>query len=159
MNIKYLRERIHKPQPRLLCVKDFATEVFLVCYDKRMNNSQELIKKYLDERDWNNLVPADIAKSIMIEGAELLELFQWKNHTVDEINADPALKLNMQKEIADVIIYATELAIHLDINVTEAIKMKIEHNAKKYPALKIKDSKSGDDFYMDQKMKYRKEGK
>ena len=124
-----------------------------------MNDSQELIKKYLDERDWNNLVPADIAKSIMIEGAELLELFQWKNHTVEEINADPALKLNMQKEIADVVIYAIELAIHLDLDIGEAIKMKIEHNAKKYPASKIKDSKSGDDFYIDQKMKYRKEGK
>lgn len=124
-----------------------------------MNDSQELIKNYLDERDWNNLVPADIAKSIMIEGAELLELFQWKNHTVEEINTDPALKLNMQKEIADVIIYAIELAIHLDINVSEAIRLKIEHNVKKYPASKVKDSKSGDDFYMDQKMKYRKEGK
>ena len=40
----------------------------------------------------------------MIEGAELLELFQWKNHIVAEINANPALKLNMQKEIADVVI-------------------------------------------------------
>lgn len=41
-----------------------------------MNDSQRLIKAYLDERDWNNLEPANIAKSIMIEGAELLELFQ-----------------------------------------------------------------------------------
>ena len=124
-----------------------------------MNDSQDLIKKYLDVRDWNNLVPADIAKSIMIEGAELLELFQWKNHTVAEINADPALKLNMQKEIADVVIYAMELAIHLDINMSEAIKMKIDHNSKKYPASKIKDAKFGDDFYMGQKIKYRKQGK
>ena len=102
---------------------------------------------------------ADIAKSIMIEGAELLGLFRWKNHTVEEITMDPSIKLNMQKEIADVIIYAIELAIHLDINVSEVIKLKIKHNAKKYPALKIKDSKSGDDFYMNQKMKYRKAGK
>ena len=123
-----------------------------------MNESQELIKKYLDERDWNNLEPADIAKSIMIEGAELLELFQWKNHTVEEINADPALKLHIQKEIADVVIYATELAVHLDIDMGEAVRLKLEHNAKKYPAAAIKDSKSGDDFYMDQKLKYRKEG-
>lgn len=122
-----------------------------------MKDSQKLVKAYLDERNWNNLVPADIAKSIMIEGAELLELFQWKNHTVAEINANPELKLHMQKEIADVMIYAIELAIHLDIDVNEAIKLKIEHNATKYPATKIKDS--GDEFYMDQKMKYRQEGK
>lgn len=123
-----------------------------------MNDSQTLIKQYLDERNWNNLVPADMAKSIMIEGAELLELFQWKNHTVEEIHANPELKLNIQKEIADVIIYAIELAIHLDIDVSEAVKMKIDHNAKKYPASQIKDASTGDDFYMDQKMKYRKDG-
>lgn len=124
-----------------------------------MNDSQDLIRNYLNERNWNNLVPADIAKSIMIEGAELLELFQWKNHTVEEINANPDLKFKMQKEIADVIIYAIELAIHLDINVSEAVAQKIEHNAKKYPASRVKDTVSGDDFYNDQKMKYRKEGK
>ena len=121
-----------------------------------MNDIQKLIKAYLEERNWNNLEPADMAKSIMIEGAELLELFQWKNYSVSEINADPTLKLNIQKEIADVVIYAIDLAIHLDIDISEAIKMKIEHNAKKYPASKIKDAESGDDFYMDQKMKYRK---
>jgi NTP pyrophosphatase (non-canonical NTP hydrolase) len=124
-----------------------------------MNDSQRLIKAYLDERRWNKLEPADIAKSIMIEGAELLELFQWKNHSTEEINANPELKLNMQKEIADVVIYAIELAIRLDIDITEAVKLKIEHNAKKYPAAKITDSKSGGNFYIDQKMKYRKKGK
>jgi len=124
-----------------------------------MNDSQLLIKEYLDERNWNNLEPANIAKSIMIEGAELLALFQWKNHSVVEINSNPELKLKMQKEIADVIIYAIELAVHLDIDASEAVKLKIEHNAKKYPALKIKDAKSNKDFYTEQKMKYRKEGK
>ncbi len=123
-----------------------------------MNDIQQQIKTYLDERDWNNLEPADIAKSIMIEGAELLELFQWKNHTVEEINADPTLKLNMQKEIADVVIYAIELAIHLNVDISEAVRLKLEHNAKKYPAEKVKDSTAGDDFYREQKMKYRKAG-
>lgn len=124
-----------------------------------MNSSQKLITEYLRERDWNNLSPADIAKSIMIEGGELLELFQWKNHTVEDINSDPALKLSIQKEIADVAIYAIELAIHLDINIDQAIKTKLEHNAKKYPASKIKDPVTGDKFYMNQKKKYRKERK
>jgi len=124
-----------------------------------MNETQRLVKAYLDERDWNHLAPADIAKSIMIEGAELLELFQWKNHTVEEINADPLLKQNMQKEIADVVIYAIELAVHLDIDIDEAVKLKIEHNEKKYPASKVKGSTIVNDFYMSQKAKYRKEKK
>ncbi|RWZ78939.1 MAG: nucleotide pyrophosphohydrolase [Candidatus Microsaccharimonas sossegonensis] len=113
----------------------------------------------MDDRNWNNLQPADIAKSIMIEGAELLELFQWKNYTVQEINTDPSLKLNMQKEIADVVIYAIELAVHLDIDITEAVQLKVEHNVKKYPASKMKDAATSNEYYMKQKMKYRKERK
>ncbi len=124
-----------------------------------MNDIQKLIEEYLRERNWNNLPPADIAKSIMIEGGELLELFQWKNHTVEDIKNDPELKLSIQKEIADVAIYAIELANHLDIDMSEAIRLKIEHNAKKYPAAKIKDPTSGDEFYMSQKAEYRKKKK
>ncbi len=111
------------------------------------------------ERDWYPLEPSNLAKSIMIEGAELLELFQWKNHSIEEINANSELKLNLQKEIADVMIYAIELAIHLDIDVSEAISWKLEHNRLKYPAEKVSDKKSGDKFYLDQKLKYRSEGK
>jgi NTP pyrophosphatase (non-canonical NTP hydrolase) len=133
-----------------------------VCYTSLMADIQKQIADYLDERGWNNLQPSDLAKSVMIEGAELLELFQWKNFTVDEINKDPELKLKIQKEMADVMIYCTELAIHLDIDVEEAMKKKLEHNAKKYPAEEIKKSrndKASDSYYMKRKMEYRKTGK
>jgi len=124
-----------------------------------MNTTQQLVKDYLDERNWNNLAPANMAKSIMIEGAELLEHFQWINHSVDDINADPALKLNIQKEMADVVIYALELAVHLDIDMSEAVRLKLEHNAAKYPAVEMKNADSSSAYYMAQKMKYRSEGK
>lgn len=117
------------------------------------------ILAYLVERGWYPLKPADLAKSIMIEGAELLELFQWKDYSIEEINADPELRLNLQKEIADVMIYAIELAVHLDIDVSKAISQKLEHNRLKYPAEKVSDKKSGDKFYKDQKLKYRGKGK
>jgi len=120
-----------------------------------MDDVSKEIKQYLLERDWYGLEPGDMAKSIMIEGAELLELFQWKNHSVDEINADPALKQNLQNELADVMIYAIELAVHLDIDIEEAIKSKLEHNRKKYPADKVADKKTGEDFYISQKKRYR----
>lgn len=124
-----------------------------------MNDVQSEIKAYLEERGWDNLPPADIAKSIMIEGAELLEKFQWKNYSVDEIKADTKLLSDIKKEMADVVIYAIELAVHLDIDMTEAIQQKLQHNSKKYPAEEIKNAESLDDFYMSQKKKYRLEGK
>ena len=91
----------------------------------------------------------------MIEGAELLELFQWKNYSVEDINADQKIKTNLKNELADVMIYAIELGVHLDIDISEAIKQKLEHNRKKYPVEGVANKDSGDDFYMKQKMKYR----
>lgn len=123
-----------------------------------MKELEHEIKEYLIERNWYGLEPSDLAKSIMIEGAELLELFQWKNYSVEDINADEKLKTNLKKELADVMIYAIELGVHLDVDISEAIKQKLEHNRKKYPVEGVVNKESGADFYMKQKMKYRKNG-
>jgi len=123
-----------------------------------MNDLEKEVREYLVERNWFGLEPANMAKSVMIEGAELLELFQWKNYTVEEINADEELKLNIKKELADVMIYAIELALHLDINVNEAIRYKLEHNRKKYTVTGVTNKDSGKDFIKSQKKKYRELG-
>jgi dCTP diphosphatase len=122
---------------------------------------QEKIMLYLKERDWDKLRPTDLAKSVMIEGAELLEHFQWNDYTAEEINSDPDLRLKIQKEMADVMIYCTELAVHLDIDIEEAMVQKLEHNAQKYPAEEIqkhRGEKTRDSFYLKRKMAYRKAG-
>ena len=124
-----------------------------------MKDLEREIKKFLVERNWYRLEPADLAKSIMIEGAELLELFQWKNYSVDDINADEKLKANLKKELADVMIYAIELGLRLDIDIREVIERKLEHNRKKYPVEGVAQKDSGHAFYIKQKMKYRRAGK
>lgn len=120
-----------------------------------MKDLEKEVKEYLAERGWYGLEPADMAKSLMIEGAELLEIFQWKNHTATEISANKELKHNLQNELADVMIYAIELAVHLDIDLAAAIRAKLEHNRKKYPAEKMLTD-SANDFYLKQKSAYRK---
>lgn len=64
-----------------------------------MKELEQEIKEYLIERNWYNLEPADLAKSIMIEGAELLELFQWKNYSIEDINSDEKLKRILKKSL------------------------------------------------------------
>ena len=54
-----------------------------------MKELEQYILQYLQERGWDNLKPVDIAKSIMIEGAELLEVFQWTNQSLGEVKNDP----------------------------------------------------------------------
>ena len=88
---------------------------------------QELIK-FQSDRDWKKFhTPENLAKSISIESAELLEHFQWeKDYDVAEV-AD---------ELADVLNYCFLMAIELDLDVKEIILNKMEKNAIKYPPKK-----------------------
>ncbi|WIM40333.1 nucleotide pyrophosphohydrolase [Paenibacillus sp. PK4536] len=103
-----------------------------------MSDIQFLIHKineFRDERDWRQYHnPKDLAISISIEAAELLEDFQW-------INNEEALKKNkenIREEIADVLIYSLMLCSDLDLDVKQIIEEKIIKNAKKYPVINIK---------------------
>ncbi|MFJ7640242.1 nucleotide pyrophosphohydrolase [Peribacillus sp. NPDC097225] len=98
-----------------------------------MNDIQGLIKvinEFRDERDWRQYHnPKDLAISISIEAAELLEDFQW-------INNEQALKENKEnihEEIADVLIYSLMLCSDLGLDVKEIIEEKIVKNGTKYP--------------------------
>jgi NTP pyrophosphatase (non-canonical NTP hydrolase) len=116
------------------------------------------IKHYLDERGWNQLKPGDIAKSITIEAAELLELFQWSNPDLETVQQDAQLMSELKKEVADVMIYAMELGVLLNFNIEEAIREKLEHIKKKYPAevMKQDDKASGShSAYLQIKKAYR----
>ncbi|HBB49400.1 TPA: hypothetical protein DEQ22_00640 [Candidatus Nomurabacteria bacterium] len=53
-----------------------------------MKKYEKHIKKYLKERRWDNLRPADLAKSISIEATELLEIFQWTNQSLKDVKKD-----------------------------------------------------------------------
>ena len=98
-----------------------------------MINMDELkseIIRFQKERDWKKFhTPENLAKSISIEAAELLEHFQWgKNYKIDEVS----------EELADVLIYCMYMADALDLDIQEIILNKMEKNAIKYPVDKSK---------------------
>lgn len=89
------------------------------------------IKKFNTERNWGKFhTPSNLAKSISIESAELLECFQWDEENF-EIN-------DVYEELADVFTYCFQLAITLDVNPKEIILNKLEKTKKKYPVDKAK---------------------
>lgn len=98
-----------------------------------MSDIQSLINtvnEFRDERNWRQYHnPKDLAISISIEAAELLEDFQW-------INSEKALNENnenIREEIADVLIYSLMLCSDLELDVKEIVEEKILKNGKKYP--------------------------
>ena len=91
------------------------------------------IRKFTDDREWNQFhSPANLAKSIVIEAAELLECFQWTDEEYD--------LQHIKEELADVIIYSQDLLDKLDLDVDEIVNMKITMNEEKYPVEKAKGS-------------------
>jgi NTP pyrophosphatase (non-canonical NTP hydrolase) len=81
---------------------------------------------FRNSRGWDkHHTPSNLAKSISIESAELLELFQW-----DE---NPKNIERIKEELADVLIYSITLAETLELNINEIILEKIVKNGIKYP--------------------------
>jgi len=89
------------------------------------------IRKFTEDRDWDQFhSPANLAKSIVIEAAELLECFQWSDEQYD--------LQNIKEELADVIVYSQNLLDKLGLDADEIINMKMDQNEAKYPVEKAK---------------------
>ena len=89
----------------------------------------ERVIKFRDERDWEKFHTGEnLTKSLCIEAAELLELFQW-NHEVENID-------RLKEELADVLIYALLLIDKYQLDLEKIILEKIEKNKEKYPIKK-----------------------
>ena len=99
---------------------------------------QKKIRKFRDDRDWMQFHnPKNLACSISIEAAELLEHFQWK--TFEESAAITAEKREaISHEVADIAVYLIEFADNMGIDLVAAIKEKMALNAAKYPISKAK---------------------
>ncbi|QHA38247.1 nucleotide pyrophosphohydrolase [Rossellomorea marisflavi] len=98
-----------------------------------MSDIQQLMNKidqFRDDRNWRpNHNPKDLAISISIEAAELLEDFQW-------VTSEEALEENtenIREEIADILIYSFTLCSELGFDVKEIVEEKIVKNGLKYP--------------------------
>ena len=95
----------------------------------------EKIVAFRDARNWKQFHnPKDMAISISLEAAELLEVFQW---TGSDTAADTDRKLaKVKEELADVLIYAFLMGNDLGIDISEIVSQKIDENNRKYPAEK-----------------------
>jgi dCTP diphosphatase len=84
----------------------------------------EALESFVAARDWDQFhSPENLAKSIVIEAAELLECFQW--------GAQPD-ELKVKEELADVLTYCYLLAAKLDLNPDQIIMDKLKVTEVKY---------------------------
>ena len=107
-----------------------------------MDDLVKAILKFRDERDWRQFHnPKDLAISIVLEAAELLEHFQWKHQEeVDALLADAASRRQVGEEMADVLILLISLADAVGIDLLDAARAKLAENARKYPVERARGS-------------------
>lgn len=106
---------------------------------KNLKDLQAKVVKFRDDRDWKQFhTPKDLAMSIAIEAAELMECFQWKSKEQIEKYVSSDKSIEIDEEMADILIYLLNLSDVLNIDILEAAYKKLEKNDKKYPAEKAK---------------------
>jgi NTP pyrophosphatase (non-canonical NTP hydrolase) len=106
-----------------------------------MRDLEELrarVRAFVAERDWERFhSPKNLAMALSVEASELVELFQWL--TEEESAAlDPARRVRVSDELADVLWFLVRLSDRLDIDLLQAAERKLAANAAKYPADKVR---------------------
>ena len=110
--------------------------------ETKIHEIKDFIKKYCDERDWDQFHGAkELAVALIIEAAELLEPFRFKSDKeVEELFKNPQKREEIEDEMADVLYFLFRLAQRYDIDLSEAFERKMGKSAKKYPIEKAKGS-------------------
>lgn len=91
------------------------------------------------ERDWEQFHnPKDVAISLSIEAAELLEWFQWRNEEEIRQMLASEKREQLEDEIADVAVYLSYLCHDLGIDLNRVVEAKMAKNAAKYPKDRVK---------------------
>jgi NTP pyrophosphatase (non-canonical NTP hydrolase) len=96
------------------------------------------VLKFRDDRNWKQFHnPKDLAISISLEAAELLEVFQW---SADDVICENK-KDKIREELADVVNYCILMADACGLDLDEIVQAKIKRNNEKYPVEKAYGSK------------------
>lgn len=108
-----------------------------------MDTLQDLrmrLREFARERDWEQFhSPKNLAAALIVEAGELLEHFQWLTERQSE-DLPPQTRARVAEELADVLLYLVRLADRVDIDLATAAAQKLQRNAEKYPADKVRAS-------------------
>lgn len=100
---------------------------------------KEEVDKYIEEREWKKYHnPKDLSLSLVIELAELMEIFQWEDReSIEGMLNDEGEMEKIKDEVADVAIYLLSFCNTADIDLSSTVLSKIEKIKEKYPKEKV----------------------
>lgn len=90
---------------------------------------RDTLREFVAEREWAQFhTPENLAKSVSIEAAELLECFQWGDADLE----------SAKDELADVLTYCMLLADRLGLDPDTIVLEKLAKTRAKYPVEKAR---------------------
>ena len=106
-----------------------------------MRDLEELkdrLRVFVAERDWDQFhSPKNLSMALAVEAAELVELFQWLTEA-ESAAPDADRRRRAAEEMADVLVYLVRIADRLNIDLLQAAGEKLDQNALKYPAERVR---------------------
>lgn len=110
--------------------------------ETRVKELKEMVRRFSEVRNWDQFHNAkDLAIGVVTEASELLDTFRFKSEKeVNELFQNEASAKGIREELADVFYFALRLAQKYDIDVSSALREKIELNAKRYPIERARGS-------------------
>jgi NTP pyrophosphatase (non-canonical NTP hydrolase) len=115
----------------------------------RLDALRNRLRDFVRERDWEQFhSPKNLAMAMIVEAAELVEHFQWITEQQSREIA-PEKREQVAQEIADTFIYLLRLSDVLGIDLVDAAHAKMDINATKYPAEKVRGSNAKYTDYRD----------
>ena len=101
---------------------------------------RDRLRAFAEVRDWDQFhSPKNLCMALMVEVAELMEHFQWLTEA-QSADLQPGKQAEVAEELADVLLYLVRLSDKLGVNLKDAALQKIEKNAAKYPADRVRGS-------------------
>ncbi len=114
-----------------------------------LSDLKQRLRDFARERDWDQFhSPKNLVMALAVEAGELVEQFQWLTEQ-QTTQLAPEKKQKVEEELADVLLYLIRLADKLDVDLMAAARRKIELNARKYPADRVRGSAKKYDEYGD----------
>ena len=108
----------------------------------RLDGLTAALRRFAADRDWGQYhTPKNLVMALVGEVGELIEHFQWLTPEQSvQVTGDEASARRVADELADVLIYLVRLADVLGVDLLDAARTKLEANAQRYPADRVRGS-------------------
>ncbi|NTV50979.1 MAG: nucleotide pyrophosphohydrolase [Geobacteraceae bacterium] len=105
-----------------------------------LESLRDHLRVFAKDRDWDQYhTPKNLSMALIAEAAELVEHFQWVEGDQSHLLEDKT-RSSVEEELADILIYLVRISDKLGIDLYKAAERKLEINARKYPADKVRGS-------------------